>query len=300
MKHQVSIIMRCKNSDWVIAEALSALFSQTFTDFELVVVDSGSTDRTLEFVSHYPCRLIEIEPGDYYPGKVLNDAIATCDSEIIVFLNSDSVMLAPQSLGNLVRAFDDASVSAAFGRQLPRPEAESWVRRDYAVSFPENANDIPDWITMSLPLAAMRKTAFEQHAFYTQAWASEDTEWGNWAREAGHTVQYVPEALTMQSHNYTLKEIYGRRFVEGEADAFIYQKQPSVLKQALALLRCCAQDMVFHIKEHDWKAIPKIVPRRLVYQWAYLKGLQLGAKRRSSKTQDASIGQAIVLNSVAN
>ncbi|WP_082863188.1 MULTISPECIES: glycosyltransferase family 2 protein [unclassified Oleiphilus] len=300
MKNRVSIIMRCKNSDWVIGEALSALFSQEYTDFELVVVDSGSTDRTLEFVSHYPCRLIEIEPGDYYPGKVLNDAIATCDSDIIVFLNSDSVMLAPDSLSKLIDAFDDPSVSAAFGRQLPRPEAESWVRRDYAVSFPENAEDIPDWITMSLPLAAMRKTTFEQHHFYTEAWASEDTEWGNWAREAGHTVQYVPQARTMHSHNYTLKEIYGRRFVEGEADAFIYQKQPSFAKQCLATVRCCAQDMVFFIKERDWKSIPSIFPRRAVYQWAYLKGLQLGAKRRQTKTADASIGQAIVLNSVGS
>lgn len=300
MSKRVSIIMRCKNSDWVIAEALSALSSQTYRDFELVVVDSGSKDRTLEFVSHYPCRLIEIAPGDYYPGKVLNDAIATCDSEIIVFLNSDSVMLAPDSLSNLVSAFDDKSVSAAFGRQLPRPEAESWVRRDYAVSFPEKAEDIPPWITMSLPLAAMRRAVFEQHHFYTDAWASEDSEWGNWAREAGHTVKYVPEALTMHSHNYTLKEIYGRRFVEGEADAFIYQKQPSLMKQFFAFLRCCAQDMSFLSKEGDWKSMPTILPRRLVYQWAYLKGLQLGAKRRKSKTQDASIGQAIVLNSVAN
>ncbi|NRB41400.1 MAG: glycosyltransferase, partial [Pseudomonadales bacterium] len=42
---KISIIMRSKNSDWVIASALAALFSQDFQDFELVVVDSGSTDK---------------------------------------------------------------------------------------------------------------------------------------------------------------------------------------------------------------------------------------------------------------
>ena len=50
----VSIVMRSKNSDWVIAQALAALFSQTYQDFELLVADSGSTDSTLDIVSHYP------------------------------------------------------------------------------------------------------------------------------------------------------------------------------------------------------------------------------------------------------
>ena len=47
---RVSVIMRCKNSDWVIDSALAALFSQTYRDFQLLVVDSGSTDRTLQRV----------------------------------------------------------------------------------------------------------------------------------------------------------------------------------------------------------------------------------------------------------
>jgi glycosyltransferase involved in cell wall biosynthesis len=43
---RVTVIMRTKNSDWVVHQALAALFSQTYRDFELLVVDSGSTDRT--------------------------------------------------------------------------------------------------------------------------------------------------------------------------------------------------------------------------------------------------------------
>ena len=54
---RVSVIMRTKNSDWVVAQALQALHSQTFRDFELLVVDSGSTDRTLEIVAQFPARL---------------------------------------------------------------------------------------------------------------------------------------------------------------------------------------------------------------------------------------------------
>ena len=54
---KVSVVMRSKNCDWVIGEALAALRSQTVSDFELLVVDSGSTDRSLEFSEAYSARL---------------------------------------------------------------------------------------------------------------------------------------------------------------------------------------------------------------------------------------------------
>ena len=296
-KPKVSIVMRCKNSDWVIGSALASLFSQDFKDFELVVVDSGSTDTTLDIVRSYPCHLIQIEPGDYYPGKVLNDAIAQCKADIIVFINSDSVMLSQKSLGNLVSAFDKQDIAGAFGRQLPRPEAHNWVRRDYALSFPENG-DAPDWITLSLPLAAIRKDVWEKRPFYTDSWASEDTEWGNWARQAGHTVKYVPEATTMHSHNYTLKEIFGRRFVEGEADVFIHSKKINLLLMVLMFVKILLQDLKFHLKEKDFHGALLSFPRRWVYQWAYFKGNRLGRTRIASQSNDTAIGQKVVLNSV--
>ena len=292
----VSIIMRSKNSDWVINSALAALFAQDFKNFELIIVDSGSTDSTLEIIKEYPCKLVQIDAGDYYPGKVLNDAIKLTNSELIVFVNSDSVMLSPKSLGNLLAPFEDKANSASFGRQLPRPEADTWVMRDYALSFPETG-DTPDWITLSLPLAAFRREAWEKHPFYTDAWASEDSEWGHWAKSNGHQIKYVPEATTMHSHNYTHKEIYGRRFVEGEADAFIYNKSPIISRVLLSLLKSYIQDIPEHIKHQDWLGLLSIFSRRLVYQWAYFKGLSIGYKRIKMNNTDSSFGQKIVLRS---
>ena len=69
---RLSVVMRSKNSDWVIHQALAALFSQSVADFELIVLDSGSSDRTLEIVAHYPHRLIRVVPEEYVPGPVLN------------------------------------------------------------------------------------------------------------------------------------------------------------------------------------------------------------------------------------
>lgn len=289
----VSIIMRSKDADWVIAQALGALFSQTFRDFELVVVDSGSTDRTLEIVRAYPCRLVQIPAKDYFPGAVLNEAIALCRGDRLVFQNSDAVPLSPHTLARLLAALDEPEVDAAFGRQIPRPEAHGWVRRDYAESFPAEG-PAPPWMPYALPFAAMRRSAWERRPFYTAAWGSEDTEWGVWTKRNGRVIHYVPDAIVMHSHNYSLKEIFGRRFIEGEADAFIHQgedSRSSLLRRALA---ASLRDAVYHVRDRDLLGLLAAPVRRAVYHAGYFKGHKHGEARRQHGG-DPGHGQRVVL-----
>lgn len=290
----VSILMRSKNSDWVIDQALAALFSQTFRDFELVLVDSGSTDRTLAIARKYPCRLISIPPDDYFPGAVLNRAIAETSKDLLVFQNSDVVPLAPDALANLVAAMNDPSVDAAFARQIPRPEAHGWVRRDYALSFPE-AGPSPSWMPYSLPFAAMRRSAWEARPFYTEAWGSEDCEWGAWARRSGRVVRYVPESIVMHSHNYSLAEIYGRRFIEGEADAYIKGDDDTFFLLVRRALGSMLRDAAYLAKVGDLAGLLAAPLRRAVYHYGYFMGHKHGEERRRIGDHNACVGRDVVL-----
>ena len=141
----ISVVMRTKDSAWVVDRALAGLFSQTLGpkgspasigDVDLLVVDSGSTDATIDIVSKWPCRVTRIPASSYFPGPVLDAAIADTRGEIVVFQNSDVVPLTRDALARLVAPFEDPRVSATFARQVPRPDAHTWVRRDYAVAFP--------------------------------------------------------------------------------------------------------------------------------------------------------------------
>ncbi|RKH60515.1 glycosyltransferase family 2 protein [Corallococcus aberystwythensis] len=294
MSRKVTVIMRSKDSAWVIGQALSGLFSQVRRDFELLVVDSGSRDATLDIVSRFPARLIRIEAKAYFPGAVLNRAIREATGDLVVFQNSDVVPLTPDALDRLLAPIERGEADATFARQLPRPEAHTWVRRDYAVAFPERG-EAPPWMTYSLPFAAMTREAWLKHPFYEDAWGSEDTEWGHWARNNGLRVRYAPDALVMHSHNYTLKQLYGRRFIEGEADAFILGDGASVLGLARKVGASWARDAVVHLQTRDAAGLLLSLPRRLVYHWAWLKGHQWGEKRLRSGNTDLSIGQQVVL-----
>mgnify|MGYP000733454186 CR=1 FL=1 len=155
---KTTIIIRTKNSSNIIDQTLKALFSQSFQYFDLFIVDSGSTDDTLKKCSHFKHTYIHIDPKEYHPGKVLNKIVSQCHSEVIVFLNSDCVMLLPKTLQLLLDELEDYEVQASFARQITRPEAVSWVKRDYETSFPNHLQ--PKWMHFSLPLAAIKKDAW--------------------------------------------------------------------------------------------------------------------------------------------
>lgn len=290
---KIEVIMRAKNSDWVIDQALSGLFAQQGVSFDVTVVDSGSTDRTLDIVRRFPVRLVQIEPRSYYPGQVLNDAIAASSADLIVFQNSDVVPLHCAVLANLVAPFADCDVVASFARQLPRPEAHTWVRAEYARAFPPG--DPPPWITYSLPLAAMRRSAWQRRPFSTLAWASEDSTWGAQTRAAGERIAYVPDALVMHSHNYSLREIWGRRFVEGEADAFMVPAPHPWPRELARLGASLVRDLREHAAARDLAGLVRIPARRAAYHLAFQRGRRLGERRRASGDHDASIGQSVVL-----
>ena len=293
---RISVIMRTKNCADVVGQALAGLYAQRERDFELLVNDSGSRDRTLEIVRGFPCRLIEIAPTDYYPGLVLNRGARETTGELLVFQNSDVVPLTPDALTELVRPFEDPRVDATFARQVPRPEAHGWVRRDYETAFPVGGA-APPWMFYSLPFAAMRRSTWAERPFYDKAWGSEDSEWGAWARKSGKTVRYVPTALVMHSHNYTLKQLYGRRYIEGEADAFILGDRDSLPRAALRVARSIVTDLAYLARRPSAVDLALIAPRRLVYHLAYLKGHKLGERRIATGDRDASQGQRAVLAS---
>jgi len=290
---RVSVIMRSRNSAWCIQEALTGLFSQRFRDFDLLVVDNESTDRTLEMVRRFPCRIIDVPAGDYYPGEILNRAIGETRGDLVVFQNSDCIPLTPHALERLVAAFDDAGVAAAYARQLPRPDAWGWVRRDYARSFPEKP-PAPPWMTYSLPFAAMRRAVWRERPFYTQAYASEDTEWGHWARTHGHEVRYIHDALVMHSHNYTPRQAYGRRYIEGEADAFIYGGRDTLVRMAGRIGRAVIRDAVDALRHGRAGELAQLAPLRFVYHWAYYQGHRLGERRIATADPDRSRAQQVV------
>ncbi len=294
---RVSVIVRTKNCENIIGESLAALFSQHYKDFELIVVDSGSTDSTLEIVGEYPCTLIHMPPDEYISGKALNLGASHARGKLLIFQNSDTVPLTPDALGLLVAALDDPEVQAAYARQVARPDAWSWVRLELESAFP--AGDVtPPWITFEAPFSIMRKTAWEEHPFFEDAMYSEDTEWGHWARRNGMRIEYVKDARAMHSHNHNLRQVYSRLFCEGEALALFLGDKNNILAECGRAFTAILKEWAYAMRQREFADIPYIPIRRAVMHCAYYKGHKLGEWRLATANRDPSMGQRIILNNI--
>lgn len=271
---KVTVIVRTFNVAWVLDQALLSLSKQRDVDIDLMIVDSGSTDETLQMITHYPHRFLEVEPGTYFPGKVLNNAVSKATTNLIVFINSDVVLLDPYAIKKLIEPLESAEVAATFGRQIVRPEADLLVKHDYDRAFPSK-NKQPDWMHYSLPIAAMKKDIWEKLPFYIDAWGSEDTHWGVKVKKMGYKVVYVPEAIAMHSHNYTFKQLASRRRIEGEADVYIYPEQKlSISSFFKSFIGSFLREGFYYIKHKNILGLPYLLINRFVYAWHYYKGFK--------------------------
>lgn len=287
-----TVIIRTKNSAPELPAVLSALHGQEGVHWDLLVIDSGSTDDTRECLRDTPHQWIQIQAEEYVPGPVLNQAIAASSSPLLVFLNSDALLLHPHCLKALLAPFSDTAVAATYGRQRPAPDAEPWVADAIERSFPPDHPS--EWIHFALPFAALRRNLWEEHPFYDRAWGSEDTEWGIWALGQGYKVSYVPKAAVMHSQNYTLEQLYGRQFIEGEADAILSGK-PAHIQWA----RGCKEflrELWVTARRGRLRDLAKVPRRCWTRRLAYYRGYCHGTKRLLKGDSDIKQGQREVLS----
>ncbi|AFY57170.1 glycosyl transferase [Rivularia sp. PCC 7116] len=104
-KPLVSVIIGNYNYGRFIAEAIDSVLSQTYKNFELIVVDDGSTDNSREIIESYGDKLIAIFQENGGQGVAFNSGFAVAKGEIICFLDADDYYY-PEKIAKVVAAFD--------------------------------------------------------------------------------------------------------------------------------------------------------------------------------------------------
>ena len=131
----------------------------------------------------------------------------------------------------------------------------------------------------------MKKSIWETQKFYTEAWGSEDTQWGVKIKERGYKIAYVQDAIAMHSHNYTLKQLASRRRIEGEADYFIYPKKSlSILSATLSCGASFLRESLYYLSHSQGTSIPKLFLNRIVYSWSFYKGFIYSSQIKNKMT----------------
>jgi cellulose synthase/poly-beta-1,6-N-acetylglucosamine synthase-like glycosyltransferase/peptidoglycan/xylan/chitin deacetylase (PgdA/CDA1 family) len=114
---KASVIVPAYNEEKVVTMTVDSILGSTYPDFEILVVDDGSTDDTLgvltrAYQNHPKVRICSVPNGG--KSAALNFGIARSTGEVVVMLDADTV-LGRETLGNLIAPFADDSVGAVAG-----------------------------------------------------------------------------------------------------------------------------------------------------------------------------------------
>lgn len=124
---EVSVIIPTYNRGWILKEAIDSVLAQDFTDFELIVVDDGSTDDTKKILDDYNRDLVVIRQSNKGVSAARNRGINAAAGRLLAFLDSDDLWL-PGKLATQV-AFFDANPSAVINQT-----EEIWIRNGVRVN----------------------------------------------------------------------------------------------------------------------------------------------------------------------
>jgi rhamnosyltransferase len=280
---RVAIIMRSKDEQPYADQALKALSAQTFKDFTLYNVDSGSTDGTLEAVKRFnptPENIVEIAPQDYVPGRVLNMMVARTSEPIIVFLNADAIAMDQSWLARLLAPIHSGEADATFSRQVTRPSARFIDCYDYERAYsPGNMRNSPEFF--SAVACAFRRELWEHTKFYEDGY-SEDVAWSRECQQQGARFRLVMDSVVEHSHDFTIRGLYRKRYRHGIAFVRIYGARPRFVRQMLLCGKEMIRDTLYALRKLRIDTIPYNILYRLVIHYAYYRGECEGQRRYSA------------------
>ena len=213
-KPDVSILIRTKNEDKYIGKTLSVLFSQTYKNFEVIIVDSGSTDKTLEIAGGHPVRIHKIKPEEFTWGYALNYGFRKAEGKYVVCLSAHALPLSDRWLETLVADFDDDKVAAVTSNMLPMPDCNPFDRRGMLKKYNIKKQELfegPPFI-FSNSCSAIRKSVWGKIHFDESLLAVEEEDWARKVRRMNYKIMYEPEAKVYHSHNESLRQIYKRHY----------------------------------------------------------------------------------------
>jgi threonine dehydrogenase-like Zn-dependent dehydrogenase/glycosyltransferase involved in cell wall biosynthesis len=273
-----SVIIRSFNEAEYIEDALETVTQQAYDDFEIVLVDSGSTDGTLEIAREYVDEITFVDPRNFTFGYSLNVGCEAAAGEYLVFLSAHAIPTDEEWLGTLVTNLYDDDVAMTYSNQTGAGPTKLPENRLFDQLFPEERRrqHPPDYFANNAS-SAIKKSLWEEHAFDEWLTGHEDIEWAKHFMDRGYAVVYEPEACIYHIHDETWEQVYHRFEREAIADREIGIRSPKERwREYASIPRDIVTDTVAAIRHDrlDAKTLRNILRFRYCQHAGTANGLQ--------------------------
>lgn len=223
---KISLIIPTLNAEDEIDNLLEAINSQTVKPDEIIVVDSASTDNTVDHVlGHSGVRLIRIERSEFNHGLTRDMALKESIGDVVCFMTQDAVPADRHYVEKLVEPIlTNQMVAVSSGRQLPKSDARLFERcvRQFNYGDTSNVRSKADVSTIGIKAyfatdvcSAYRRETYLKLGGFDETDMSEDMLMAAKAINAGYSVAYAADARVYHSHNLSPSQQFKRNYAIG-------------------------------------------------------------------------------------
>jgi glycosyltransferase involved in cell wall biosynthesis len=273
-KPKISIIIRCCNEQDYIGRLLTGIYEQSVKDIEVIVVDSGSTDRTLSIASCFPVIIREISAEEFSFGRAINVGCEFAAGEILVFASAHVYPRHRRWLEYLVAPFRDVKVALTYGKQRGNAWNKYSENQIFSKWFPDHPVSVQRSPFCNNANAAIRRVLWEKIPYDENLTGLEDLDWAKRVISEGYYLSYVAEAEVVHVHNEQYFGTFNRYYRESIVFYQLFPDQKFRLRDFFWLwLLNTATDSVHALREKKlMKNIVSIPLFRLMQFWGTYRG----------------------------
>ena len=221
MNKTITVIIPTYNAEKYIVPLLESLKEQT-VQFELIIIDSSSTDNTVVKAEAYANKIISIPKNEFDHGGTRTKAAKMASGDIIVFLTQDALPYDNQTIEKIIESFQDSMVAASYGRQIPYEGTSFFGKHLRIFNYPSTSHRRVlshkgqygiKTAFLSDSFAAYRKSSLQEIGWFKNGLImGEDVHTGSKLILANYTLAYCADAKVYHSHSYSIIQELKRYF----------------------------------------------------------------------------------------
>lgn len=265
---EVSVVIPVKNEVFKIRDGIDGILSQSVPVKEIIVVDSGSTDGTLEILQSYnKVQVIQISPDQFNHGETRNLGVQHATGEFVILTVGDAKAYDKDWIKNLLDGFIDDSVAAVCGQQvvanetdknpvewfrpisLPQKSRYQFTKEEFTSLPPHKKKMICGWddVTAMYRLSVLKDIPFQKTSY------CEDAIWAKEALLSGYAIVYNPAARVYHYHlenkDFTFKRSLTAMYFQYKHFGYIQPKPKQNLIDILKTMKILWQSKPLSFKE---------------------------------------------------